>query len=414
MKPDIMKSLRKFDYVWAVVLSLGLVPVPQTSFALGFRIPNQDAEAIGRGNAFVATADNPSAIYYNPAGITQLEGNHVQLGSLFYLGMQSHYDAINSSGRDVTSDYQVVPVPEFYYTYKPKDCPLSAGLGVYTPFGLSLKWPENASFRDSAIEGAMTYATINPVVAYQILPSLSVSMGPTFNWSDLKLRKGLVSTPGLGDEFVFRGNNWGYGFNAGIRWQPSEQWAFGASYRSASDIDYKGETKLVLPLGMGSASSSSSSEIKFPQIVIAGVSYRPTPAWNIEVNVDWADWNVVDDLTFKNTPVGDQSMQLQWASSWFYQAGVTRYFGPYYVSLGYFFSENTTSERYFTSLLPDTDLHVPSVGFGYKGEHWDLALAGQLIFTGPAREVRNSVNSSVNGDYQRFLPTVTVSTGYHF
>jgi long-chain fatty acid transport protein len=43
--------------------------------ANGFRLADQDAFATARGEAFVATADNPSAIYYNPAGITQLEGN---------------------------------------------------------------------------------------------------------------------------------------------------------------------------------------------------------------------------------------------------------------------------------------------------------------------------------------------------
>src|SRR6266576_5722952 len=53
---------------------------PISAKAVGFRLPNQDPEAIARGNAFVATADNPSAIYYNPAGITQLEGNNLRAG----------------------------------------------------------------------------------------------------------------------------------------------------------------------------------------------------------------------------------------------------------------------------------------------------------------------------------------------
>src|SRR5947207_3345244 len=50
---------------------------PMDTGAVGFRMPNQDPEGIARGNAFVATADNPSAIYYNPAGITQLEGDQL-------------------------------------------------------------------------------------------------------------------------------------------------------------------------------------------------------------------------------------------------------------------------------------------------------------------------------------------------
>src|SRR6266581_6650411 len=46
----------------------------------GFRLPDQDAFATARGEAFATTADNASAIYYNPAGISQLKGGHFRCG----------------------------------------------------------------------------------------------------------------------------------------------------------------------------------------------------------------------------------------------------------------------------------------------------------------------------------------------
>src|ERR1700676_1119715 len=85
---------------------------PLSAHALGFRVPNQDPEAIARGDAFAATADNPSAIYYNPAGITQLEGNNAQLG-VHTISVNSHYEAPN--GRTSDTKFAVQPVPEFYY-----------------------------------------------------------------------------------------------------------------------------------------------------------------------------------------------------------------------------------------------------------------------------------------------------------
>src|SRR4029077_14815220 len=48
--------------------------------ANGMRLASQDGFASARGEAFAATADNPSALYYNPAGITQLEGNNLRAG----------------------------------------------------------------------------------------------------------------------------------------------------------------------------------------------------------------------------------------------------------------------------------------------------------------------------------------------
>src|SRR5689334_3704388 len=82
---------------------------------LGSRIPNQDPDAIARGNAFVATADNPSAIYYNPAGISQLDGTQIHVGSLFYLNIYADYDS--PSGQRTKNITEVIPVPELHLTY---------------------------------------------------------------------------------------------------------------------------------------------------------------------------------------------------------------------------------------------------------------------------------------------------------
>src|SRR6516164_6347371 len=83
---------------------------PWSVFGLGSRIPNQDADAIGRGNAFAATADDPAAIYYNPAGITQLEGNNIQVGSLFYLNIYADY--VSPSGQHIENKHDIIAVPQ--------------------------------------------------------------------------------------------------------------------------------------------------------------------------------------------------------------------------------------------------------------------------------------------------------------
>ena len=60
--------------------------------ATGFDLPDQDAFAVARGMAFVATADNPSAIYYNPAGLTQLQGHNVRLG-VYGISLEPSYES---------------------------------------------------------------------------------------------------------------------------------------------------------------------------------------------------------------------------------------------------------------------------------------------------------------------------------
>lgn len=384
---------------------LGLAAVPSAVFGLGSRIPNQDAEAIGRGNAFAATADNPSAIYYNPAGISQLEGQNVQIGSLFYLGIDADYES--PAGARTQNERRVIPVPQVHYVFTPGELPFSFGLGVYAPFGLGMEWPDDAPFRNAGLKADLTYITINPVVAWKPHPTLSIAAGPTFDYSEAELRQGVLVSP---IQFAFKGHDWAYGFNAGVLWQPLEKWSFGAKYFSATTMDYEGTASFSpssypLPPPM-----ATKTHLEFPQIVAGGVSFRPTTNWNFEVDVDWTDWHTVKTADIQ----GVGSLPLYWESSFFYEFGVTRQLGRgYYVSAGYFFSEASTPNRYYTPLVPDTDLHVGSLGVGYRGNHLTWALAGQII-GGAYRNVNGAVDPSVNGRYKLFTPTVSVSVGYHF
>src|SRR5437867_13203196 len=121
-------------------LVVSVVLLPWRLNGLGVRVPDQGAIATARGNAFVATADNPSAIYYNPAGITQFEGNEVQAG-VYAITLQSTYTSA-ATGKKTDSNREFQGVPQIYYTHSFSPFPLSAGLGLYAPYGLSLNWPE--------------------------------------------------------------------------------------------------------------------------------------------------------------------------------------------------------------------------------------------------------------------------------
>jgi long-chain fatty acid transport protein len=378
--------------------------LPGSAYALGVRIPNQDPAAIARGNAFAATADNPSAMYYNPAGITQLEGQNVQIGSLFYLNIYAEYES--PSGSKTENEHEIIPVPELHYTYQLKGTPLSFGLGVFAPFGLSMKWPNDAPFATAGLEGQLTYVTAHPVVALKVSETLSIAAGPTFNASELEVRQGILNFPGA--RLKFKGDDVGFGGNVGILWQPWREWSFGLTYKSPVRLNYDGTATLrpSPPL----KSFSSSATLDFPQIIAGGVSFRPNRNWNFEFDVDWTDWHTADALAIDKLP----TRPLDWHSSFFYEVGATRYLSHgYFVSAGYFFSGASTSERYYIPSVPDTDLHVASLGGGFRGAHWSWAAAFQLI-GGGWRTVENSADPTANGKYRLFTPTLSVSGGYHF
>lgn len=378
---------------------------PNQAVALGSRIPNQDARAIGRGNAFVATADNPAAIYYNPAGISQLDGHNLQIGSLFYLGIDADYKS--PAGQGVGNEQEVLPVPQLHYVYAPSEQPFAVGLGVYSPFGLGMEWPDNAPFRSAGLKAEVLYATVNPVVAWKPHRSFAMAIGPTFNYTEAEL---VTGQPAPGFRFGFKGHEWLYGFNAGVLWQPHRKWSFGLKYFSATEASYSGTVSFKPAADFLPPPTITKTHLDFPQMLAGGVSFRPDTNWNIEVNVDWTDWDVVESARIEHFG----ALTLNWKSSFFYHVGATRTLGKgYYVSLGYFFSEASTPDKDYTPLVPDVDLHVGSLGFGRMGQRWSWALAGQLI-GGDYREIDEARDASVNGSYRLFTPTVSFSVGYKF
>src|ERR1700728_2841862 len=90
-----------------LVVTSTVVLLPGSVFGLGIALPDQDAFATARGNAFVATADDPAAVYYNPAGISQLQGMNTSVGAYgIYYG--STYKGATSSA-DSKPQWAVLP-----------------------------------------------------------------------------------------------------------------------------------------------------------------------------------------------------------------------------------------------------------------------------------------------------------------
>ena len=401
-----------------IILLVLAAALPAPVFGLGFLIPNQDAAAIGRGNAFAATADDPAAIYYNPAGISQLRGSDIQIGALNYLGIDVQYDS--PAGNHVENKFEVLTVPQIYYTFSPKDFPLSFGLGLYSPFGLAVKWPNNSPLRTLAVDSKLQYITINPVVSWQATKTLSIAAGPTINYAKIQFNRGLASA---NDFYDFRGDDYDFGLTAGLLWQPVQEWSFGASYRLAQQMDFNGNSRYQASPAGPVAIANTTAGVPFPQTISGGISYRPTPKWNLEFDVDYIDWTIgtVKLTGTKNIFGFDLPLALNWHESWQYKFGVTRQLGDgWFVSAGYFFSTETTSSGNYTPAVPDSDLHIGSLGVGRNGEHFHWALAAQLI----AGEPRNipatggTANpftaASAAGNYQIFVPAVTFSVGYRF
>jgi long-chain fatty acid transport protein len=388
--------------------ALAAFMLPTAGFSLGIRIVDQDPFATSRGDAFTATADNPSAIYYNPAGITQLEGQNLSLG--FYgIYLQDKYTGANGDAWRSKDKFQAVP--QIYYTYSIKDTPISLGLGVYAPYGFGIQWPDNNPFRTQGLRGQVEYLTVNPVIAWKVNSVFSIAAGVTINYANADLEQGVAPFPG--NAFKFNGSGYAAGFNIGLLYQPAREHSFGLSYHSQTLANLVGHSILAAPGFSPYIVDNSNARFQFPQFMSAGYSYRPTPDWNFEFDIDWTDWHQLKTVTLNQPFLGPSNVHFNWLSSFMFELGGTRYFSNgYHVSAGYIFSGNSTpGDSNFSPLVPDSNRHILSAGIGKKWGPYSCDFAYQFAY-GPPRSINNG--TVADGEYRFISHAVTLSFGYHF
>lgn len=389
---------RKFFLIFSLL-------IPAMVHGSGTRVDYVDAFATGRGNAFSARADNPSAIYYNPAGITQLEGTRVQAGS--YLISLDYEVEIGGQTYSMEDDFQ--PLPSFFVTTEfPGREEIHLGLGVYAPFGLATDWPDASPFFTVADRSELRYITVHPVAAWQVSDTLSVGGGPTFNFANLEFEQNLTG-------FRFEGDDESLGFVVSALWKPGERHSLAFLYRSESTSGFSGP--LQLPVGPGTVvPTEATADFDFPQILRWGYRYQPVPGWDFEVNLEWMDWEILDTVLLEN-PVSPVPFVFEWDSSWFYEFGATRMFeNGQHLSAGYAFVENSIPDATFTPVVPDSDRHFFSFGWGYRGEAWSWDLVGQYgvgdrsfapVPTAPA-------GANFFGEYTTNSLAFSLSVGYSY
>jgi long-chain fatty acid transport protein len=394
----------------SLVLGFGacLAPLPAALHASGTRVGYQDAFATARGNAFVATADDPAAIYYNPAGLTQLSGQEVS-ATAYVVSFGADYHT--PGGATTSMNRQDQLIPQVYYSWTPKNSSWAVGLGFYDPFGLSTDWPTTSGFRTFATKNQETYSTLNPVVAWRISDMLSLGGGLTFNRLNVDLRRGIGFMPG--DEFRFKADATDVSFNLGLRWQLSEQHAFGISYQHQTSFDLSGNAT-ASPYA---PSESASSTFDFPEVVIAGYSFRPTPQWNFEADIDWTNWSRVNTFVISKAS-GPVALPFNWKSSCFYELGLTRFLnGGWYISAGYTLSENSVPDAMWNPAVPDATRQFWCAGAGYSQGPVRFALTLQHATT-PSRSITGIVNpatgETANGSYSSSINTFSLSLDYRY
>ncbi len=274
-----------------LILSVSLLLSISSLWAGGWNNTLMGCRALALGGAFVAVADDPSAIFHNPAGLVFQEKKFNLAIDGFYINPTHEY--VMTDGSRAESHFKC-SLPQFFLTYKTNDR-LTLGLGFYVPYaGGGMSWEENEL--GYPFKSTLGIYSITPTLSYQISQQLSVG----FN---LNLYSGVMNVDMVDPEMAIpvkieeRGSTFSAGF--GLLFKPSEKLTVGLGVRGSARMKLSGETIFTVtdPV-FGSFQLKRDSETRFniPWDIELGFSYRITDNFLVTTSAQYTMWSALDKV----------------------------------------------------------------------------------------------------------------------
>jgi len=397
--------------------------------ATGFRIPDQSPRAIGQADAFGAQADDPSAIHYNPAGLSRLKGTNSLIGCSLAIPEAKHKSLSGDRENSLKEEY----FPFFAYLSSDLGTDFFGfGLGINTPYGMGSEWSKTGFSRYWSTRSEMSLINVNPTIAYQITPDLSVGVGIDYYYSELINERqidfgAVIGMPRAMDgSFHSKGYGDGWGYNAGLLYRPSTRHSFGLTFRSGASVSYHGNARinsipsLLSPLS--EISSRFSTEIDLPPQAAFGYAFYLIPELKLELDIDWTGWKTYRQLKVDFTDDGpffpDQTIAKNWHNAMFYSLGAEyQIIDHLTIRSGVGLMESPIPESTFDTTVVRTRQYAVSVGASY--DNYPLRLEFACIAAiGEDERIENTVGQELGADlsgyYRNNNYLVSVGGGYSF
>lgn len=268
-----------------------------------------------------AVADDPSALFWNPAGIAfQVdEGLQVQMGVTF-ISPSQHFNGDSPYPGDGYKAEQISQTfyPPHLYVVMPMNEHIVLGFSVTTPFGLGTYWDDDFAGRFISKRVDLKLTELSPNVAFKLTDGLAIGFGVDYAIGQIDLTKNIgfvdpytqqvadvgqlhLSTDGLG--------NTAWGYHAGVQVKLGKGLSFGALYRSEINLtytdgygsfrqfatghaDFDGALAALVPFG---EKVDLRSKITYPDFFSLGLAWQ-NEKWTVSGQWGRMDWSSFDSL----------------------------------------------------------------------------------------------------------------------
>ena len=364
----------------AILLALA----SQAANASGFALIEQSASGQGLSYAgAAANAEDASVMWFNPAGLTEIEGSQAILGAHIISpvakfsdeGSAGPFGEFGGGGDDGAT---LGLVPNLYW--KGKFADYDVGLGINVPFGQHISYDENWAGRYLATETNLKTININPAIARKINDQLSFGFGLNAQYVNLIMESKLdnrLAGSGAGDANAkLEADSWAFGYNFGLLFQPTKQTDLGFSYRSKVTHDAKGDVDYTDVVNAGALTTlvdaDISSTVNLPATASFSVKHQYNNNFAVLADATWTQWSDYKELVIEyedaDSDQPDSNTRQDFKDSWRLSlGGIYQLNDDMKLRAGVAFDQTPVSDETNRSpRTPDSDRKWLSFGVGYK------------------------------------------------
>jgi len=364
-----------------------------------------------------ALANDASTAFGNPAGMTRL-GSQIQVGlqPTLYSATFDVGPATNVAGTDGGDAGGFLPLAGLYGVYSiDDDLKLGAALNSYA--GGDLNYEDDWVGRYYATESALLTFNFNPVIAYRVLPWLSLGAGFSVQWAKMTSEIAINNVAeSLADgRMEFSDTNFGFGGNFGALFEIDPRSRVGLSYRSQVGQDFDdvptfgqlGPGLDALLRRSGVLGASLGLDVTIPQEVMLSAYHELSDDVALMANFNWQDWSQFGDLSVSldTEPARARAVDANFDDT--YQAAVgahVRLAEPTLLQVGFAYDTSPVDEGNRSVALPvDRQLRF-ALGVQYEvNQDYSIGAAYEFVSLGGADvdQSASALKGTVQGDYDQ-------------
>lgn len=385
-----------------MVKALALVVSATTlsSFGAGFALYQGSAAGNALGGAVMGKAVDGSAVFYNPATMTDFGGTVVTFGMVTeHPTADTRVDGVHTGKMD--PGFFVLP---HAYLIQPIGEDFRLGLGFAPEYGLGSHynggWAMDWNTQKTTIKGLV----FNPNLAYKITDDWSIAAGARVMYisfeqaSNPSTPYGQVINPALAGMPVYMHNriydayDWAGGWELSSKYDITEKLHAGILYKSYIDAKLKGKQTVNMMAGhptlgqpLPSIHGSGSAKVRLPQSITAGLNYDVTEDLELGTALTWTQWSSLQGIDF-NLPAGRKYVNLGWKDVYRASIGGSYRFAEdwkFMLSYTYDMDPCRTKKDYGSTMLPPGDRHIAAMGLSWDIGNFTISGSYACVFFHP-------------------------------